>query len=126
MERKVLVIWVISVQIWPLTWKVYAKCKLGVAVSREVCGNKLLMCFLFVAGRSYHEAWHKLLGLFRNISPSTCNQVFPFLSPSVMLLVAFIEFKDLSMTIHLFLCFQLYSSLLVLFLAAASPTTRWR
>lgn len=71
MERMGLVIWVISVQIWPLTWKVNAKCKLGVAVSREVCGNKLLMCFLFVAGRSYQDAWDKLFGLFGNHSPLT-------------------------------------------------------
>lgn len=93
MERKVSVIWVIFVQICPLTWKVYAKCKLGVAVSREVCGNKLLMCFLFVAGRSYQDAWHKLFGLFRNLAtfhllPTVKS--FP-LGLSVMVLVAFIQ-----------------------------------
>lgn len=35
---------------------------------REVCGNKVLMCFLFVAARSYQDAWYKLFGLPRNIA----------------------------------------------------------
>lgn len=81
-QRKASVIWVIFVQIWPLIWKVFAKCKLGAAVLREVCGNKLLMCFLFVAGRSYQDAWHKLFGLFRNLA--TFNPL-PVVSPILSL-----------------------------------------
>lgn len=52
--------------------------------SREVCGNKLLMCFLFVAERSYQETWHKLFGLFRNLATfhSVPAVQFPFLSIS--------------------------------------------
>ena len=90
--RKAPVIWVISVQICPLNWKVYAKCKQGGAVSREVCGNKLLMCFLFVAGRSYRDAWHKLFGLFGLFGylalfhPLPAVRSFPFVSPQTCLL----------------------------------------
>lgn len=114
-ERKASVIWVISVQIWPLTWKVYAKCKLGVTVLKEVCGNKLLMCFLFVAGRSYQDAWHKLFGLFRNLATihllPAVKSLLSTLSLSVMVLVVLISF---SVSI---------SNYILMFVAITSPLT---
>lgn len=63
----------------------------GVAVWREVCGNKLLMCFLFVAARSYQDAWHKLFGRFRNIAKFHSPHAIKFsLSLLLMVNVAFI------------------------------------
>lgn len=58
-----------------------AKCKLGVAVWTKVCGNKLLMCFLFVAGRSYQAARQKLFGLFAYIAVFQSRRAVKFHLP---------------------------------------------
>lgn len=61
--------------LWRRSGSLLAKCKLGVAVWRKVCGNKLLMCFLFVAGRSYRAAPADCLDCLGTPSSSTSRRV---------------------------------------------------